>query len=315
MALVAQAARKDSPSQSFLDGTACCRTTLALQIDPAGRLDCGLYQPFRLHAMTPQTLLQHYDSAALWPAVPSDDPAYSLSAAYQDALALRSLRLARGEKARGFKLGFTNRSIWPIYGVYAPIWGTVYDSTLQWCEGEGRLSAGSLCQPRIEPEIVFGIRHTPAPGATLEDLFHAIEWLAPGFELVQSHLPNWKFKAPDAVADGGLHGRLVVGKHLAVRSFAANAAELIQRLAASRVHLVCDGKQQLQGQGSLVLDSPLQALHHFVAELHSCPGAPPLLPGDVVTTGTWTDALPVQAGQTWRAEFDAPIPSLQLQLD
>ena len=265
--------------------------------------------------MAPESLLQHYDSAALWPAAPSADPAYTLAAAYQDALALRSLRLARGEKVRGFKLGFTNRSIWPIYDVYAPIWGTVYDSTLQWCEGEGRLSASGLCQPRIEPEIVFGMRHTPAPEATLEDLFDAIEWLAPGFELVQTHLPNWKFKAPDAVADGGLHGRLVVGPRLALRNFATNASELVQRLAQSTVRLVCDGKVQLQGHGSLVLDSPLQALHHFVAALHACPGAPLLLPGDVVTTGTWTDALPVQAGQTWRAEFDAPIPSLQLQVD
>ena len=264
--------------------------------------------------MTPTTLLQHYDSAALWPAVLSETSAYTLAAAYQDALALRSLRLARGEKARGFKLGFTNRSIWPIYGVYAPIWGTVYDSTLQVGEGESRLPVAGLCQPRIEPEIVFGMRHTPVAGASLEDLFDAIEWLAPGFELVQSHLPNWKFKAPDAVADGGLHGRLVVGPRLALRSFATNASELVQRLAQSTVRLVCDGKVQLQGQGSLVLDSPLQALHHFLADLHACPGAPALLPGDVVTTGTWTDALPVQTGQTWRAEFDAPIPALQLQL-
>ena len=49
--------------------------------------------------MPPTTLLQHYDSAALWPAVLSDSSAYTLPAAYQDALALRSLRLARGEKA------------------------------------------------------------------------------------------------------------------------------------------------------------------------------------------------------------------------
>jgi 2-oxo-3-hexenedioate decarboxylase len=188
--------------------------------------------------MAPESLLQHYDSAALWPAAPSTDPAYTLAVAYQDALALRSLRLARGEKARGFKLGFTNRSIWPIYDVYAPIWGTVYDSTLHLCEGEDRLSISKMCQPRIEPEIVFGMRHTPASGATLEDLFDAIEWLAPGFELVQTHLPNWKFKAPDAVADGGLHGRLVVGQRLAVRSFAANACiHLVKDICAYWVRL------------------------------------------------------------------------------
>lgn len=265
--------------------------------------------------MQPSTLLKHYDSAELWPRAPSDDAAYDLPRAYQDALALRALRLARGERGRGFKLGFTNRSIWPIYGVYAPIWGTVYDSTLQLCDGHGRLSVNGLCQPRIEPEIVFGMRSTPAQGASLEALFDAIEWLAPGFELVQTHLPNWKFKAPDAVADGGLHGRLVVGQQMSVREFAANAAELVQRLAASRVRLDCDEKPLLHGQGSLVLDSPLQALHHFLGELQACPGAPGLMPGDVVTTGTWTDALAVQAGQTWRAEFDIPIATLQLHVE
>ena len=37
-------------------------------------------------------------------------------------------------------------------------------------------------------------------------------------------------------------------------------------------------------------------------------GAPDLRPGDVVTTGTWTDAWPVTPGETWTAQFDAPLP-------
>lgn len=265
--------------------------------------------------MTPQTLLQHYDNAALWPAAPSDAPGYTLELAYQDALALRALRLARGEQARGFKLGFTNRSIWPIYAVYAPIWGTVYDSTLVQGDGISRLTVGQLCQPRIEPELVFGLRHTPPPHASLDDVFDAIEWMAPGFELVQSHLPDWKFKAPDTVADGGLHGRLVVGSQIEVRSVAANAAALHRLLAGAGVRLLRDGQLLAQGRGSSVLDSPIMALHQFLTDLRACPGAPDLAAGDVVTTGTWTDAWPVTAGQTWRAEFDAPIPALQLQVD
>jgi 2-oxo-3-hexenedioate decarboxylase len=33
-----------------------------------------------------------------------------------------------------------------------------------------------------------------------------------------------------------------------------------------------------------------------------------------VTTGTWSDAVPVAPGQTWRAEFDAGLGALSLTL-
>jgi 2-keto-4-pentenoate hydratase len=33
----------------------------------------------------------------------------------------------------------------------------------------------------------------------------------------------------------------------------------------------------------------------------------------VVTTGTWTDAWPLEAGQRWRAEFDAPLHGLEIE--
>jgi 2-oxo-3-hexenedioate decarboxylase len=83
-------------------------------------------------------------------------------------------------------------------------------------------------------------------------------------------------------------------------------------LKAAKVMLRQDGRQVEQGQGSNVLDGPLHALHYFLQELHQCPGAPDLQVGDVVTTGTWTDAWPVQPGQTWTAQFDAPLSRLDV---
>ena len=62
-----------------------------------------------------------------------------------------------------------------------------------------------------------------------------------------------------------------------------------------------------------VLDGPLHALAHLLAELRNCPGAPALQPGDVVTTGTWTDAWPVQRGETWHAEFGAPLAPISVR--
>ena len=264
--------------------------------------------------MTPQDLLAHYDDARLWAAAPAAPPAPDVPAAYRQQLAVRQLRLDRGERARGFKIGFTNRGIWPRYNVYAPIWGTVWSTTLAFCDGQGQLSLAGTCQPRIEPETVFGMRATPAAQASLEDLWDAIEWVAPGFELVQSHRPDWKFSLPDTVADGALHARLLVGRRIPLRELSAGALALDRVLADAEVALERNGVVVERGMGANVLDSPLRALQHFVRELRQCPGAPDLSAGDVVTTGTWTDAWPVAPGEHWAARFSPPLASLQVQL-
>lgn len=263
--------------------------------------------------MTPQTILSHCDSGDLWSQPPSDVDGFDVPAAYQSALAVRSLRITRGEVSRGFKIGFTNRNIWPRYKVYAPIWGALYDTTLTFCEGQGSVSLAGTCQPRIEPEAVFGMKSRPAANASLDDLFNAIDWVAPGFEVVQSHLPDWKFKAADSVADGGLHAHLLVGQRVPVAAIASGSSQLHDVLAAGQVTLMQGDQIIDQGCGANVLDSPLRALHHFLTELRQCPGAPDLMAGDVVTTGTWTDAWPIARGQRWSGVFTSPLSALHVE--
>jgi 2-keto-4-pentenoate hydratase len=258
--------------------------------------------------MNATALLSHYDTAQLWPALTGLD----FNTAYTEALNVRKLRITRGEQPRGYKIGFTNKSIWPRYNATAPIWGTVYDTTLSFCDGSGSLSLEGISQPRIEPEAVLTLRATPPERCSIDQLFDCVESIAPGFEIVQSHLKDWKFALPDAVADGSLHARLVVCKQVAAHSLASNAKDFCALLAAAKVRLVCDGKPVDAGAGSNVLGDPLSALLHFVHEIQACPGAPALQAGDVITTGTWTDAFPVAAGQSWAAEFDAPLSPLRL---
>ena len=264
--------------------------------------------------MNPQTILTNYDNGQLWAESPSNEAGFGVPAAYQSSLTVRELRIARGEVPRGFKIGFTNRNIWSRYNVYAPIWGTVYDSTLSFCEGRGTISLARTCQPRIEPEAVFGIKSTLVPNASFDDLFNAIEWVAPGFEIVQSHLPDWKFKASDSVADGGLHAHLLVGRRVPMGALAVSAGELDVLLAATQVSLRRGDQLIDTGFGANVLDSPLRALHHFLLELRQCPGAPDLMPGDVVTTGTWTDAWPAKPGECWTGAFGMPLSHLEVEL-
>jgi 2-keto-4-pentenoate hydratase len=260
--------------------------------------------------VNPQDILHHLDRATLWPQRPPGATFDDVPAAYQVALAVRALRVARGEKPVGYKIGFTNRTIWPRYAVFAPIWGTVYDSTL--VRDGGAVPVRGLCQPRLEPEVAFGIAHSPPTQPTLEHLFPCIEWLAPSFEIVHSHQADWKFSAAETVADGALHGRLWVGQRLPLHAVAASGIALDARLSNIQVQLRRGDTVVDEGDGARVLDGPLHALHHFVLEMQRCPGAPQLQAGDVVTTGTWTDAWPVHAGERWRAEFGAPLPALDI---
>src|SRR5215510_7828577 len=91
-------------------------------------------------------------------------PGFDMDKAYQVTAAMRRLREARGERPIGRKLGFTNRTIWDEYQVFGPIWGDMYATTVREAEGESTLDLAPLIEPRIEPEIAFGLARAPEPG-------------------------------------------------------------------------------------------------------------------------------------------------------
>jgi 2-keto-4-pentenoate hydratase len=227
--------------------------------------------------------------------------AFELDDAYRVTAAVRKMREARGERPVGRKIGFTNRTIWDEYGVHAPIWGYVYDRTVHDLAGlGGTFPLTDLAEPRIEPEIVFGVAQSPAPGMDERTLLDCLAWVAHGFELVQSIFPAWKFSAADTVAAFGLHGALLIGPRHPVSTAAENWHRTLARFEIDLRH---NGTVADHGLAANVLDGPLSALHHLVDLLARDPGNPPLATGEIVTTGTLTRALPVAPGETWTTEL------------
>jgi 2-oxo-3-hexenedioate decarboxylase len=224
---------------------------------------------------------------------------------YRTALRLRQQRLREGWRAAGRKIGFTNRSIWPRYGVHQPIWGTVFDRTLHFAHDDAcAVSLEGLAQPRIEPEICFKLKAAPRSSA-IEDLLACLEWMAHSVEIVQCDQPGWKTSLAHSTAANGLHGLLVVGTP--VREVEAHA------LPGARLALMKGEAVVERGLGSNVLGSPLLALGHLVGLLRDQPEAPPLAAGEIVSTGTLTDAHPVAPGEIWRTEISGiPLRGLTL---
>jgi len=243
------------------------------------------------------------------------DPSLDLPSAYRVAEAIRSRRTARGERVVGRKIGFTNTTLWDRYGVRAPIWGYMYDTTLRHRAAlTGPVALNAFVEPRIEPEIVFGLARAPEPGMDDAALLGCLDWAAAGFEIVQSLYPGWRFAAPDTVAAFGLHGLLMVGER--VRIAAAERQAWIGGLQTVSVELLRDGAVADRGSGANVMGAgPLAALRHLIDVLANDPAAPPLASGEVVTTGTLTDALPVAPGQVWTTRLAGlPLPDIDLAL-
>ena len=247
-------------------------------------------------------LLDAHDHAKVIGSFAARDPGFDLDAAYQVAAELMRVRRSRGSRPVGRKIGFTNRSIWALYGVDAPMWAHVYDDTVSYAQGgRAQVSLAGTVSPRMEPEIAFKLRAPiPVGCKDAEQLLRSAEWYAHSVEIVHSHF-DWKFKLADATADWACHARLIIGEPQAIRG--EDIPALARALPRIRAALLKCGVRQIEGVGANVLGSPAYALGFLADLLARQAFMQPLAAGEVISTGTITDALPVKPGETWSPEI------------
>ncbi len=267
--------------------------------------------PQRIDAIA-RELLDAHDRALLIESIAAREPDFDLDAGYLVLAQLMRARRARGARPVGRKTGFTNRSIWALYGVGAPMWAHVYDDSVSYArDGNAAVSLAGTVSPRMEPEILFKLRAPiPVDCKDAEQLLAAVEWYAHSVEIVHSHF-GWKFKLADAAADWACHARLVVGEPQAVRT--RDIPALARRLAEVRAALYRGGVKQIEGLGANVLGSPAHALGFLADLVARQPFMEPIAAGEIISTGTITDALPVKPGETWSTEISG-LPAQNLTI-
>ena len=247
--------------------------------------------------------------------LPSEQPGLNLSQAYEVAHELHQQQVAQGKTLAGRKIGISNRAAWDKLGLEDVVWGYVFDDTVEWADGnEHTLPLADLSAPKLEPEIVFGLKEklpvgTRDPVALLE----AVDWFALGFEVVQCPYPDWQFTPADLVATFGFHGALVVGEKVNLEG------QDLSRLAGSLVGTVATlykGDEVVaEGGGSNVVDSPAVALGHIADLIAEDKNALPLGSGELITTGTLTAAPSLVAGESYRISVTGlGLPDLILHL-
>ena len=246
-------------------------------------------------------LIRAYDDRTTIPLLSDTIPGFDVAQAYDVLFAIEARRGTEGWTPVGWKIGFTNRALWPRYDVWQPMWARVWDHTLhRTSDGTHVLDLAPFVQPRIETEVVFCLGEPLAPTDDAREVLARTAWIAAGFEIVQCHFPVWRFTAADCTAACGLHGALVVGRPLVLDD--ATRDDLLVALPEAQVTLCRDTTEVDSGVGSLVLDSPALSLAHLSRVLDA-QGVAPLGTGDIVTTGTITDAWPIDADETWTSDY------------
>ncbi|MGO8958124.1 MAG: 2-keto-4-pentenoate hydratase [Streptosporangiaceae bacterium] len=221
------------------------------------------------------------------------EPDLGMADGYAIAQQLTRMLVNDGDEVVGYKVGLTSRPMQKMIGVDSPDHGPVLGSTV-YADGDA-VSLGQFIQPKIEAEIAFvlasGLR---GPGVTVLDARSAIAGMVAAVEIVDSRFADWRIRLADTVADLASNGAVAVSSRLV--SLDGVDPRLIGMV------LTRSGELVDTGAGAAALGDPVGVVAWLANTLGEMGAG--LEPGQLIMTGALHAAVPMTAGDVFRAEFD-----------
>ncbi|MCE2563260.1 2-keto-4-pentenoate hydratase [Komagataeibacter sp. FNDCF1] len=209
-------------------------------------------------------------------------PGMDLDAAYDVQAALAGLRVARGERISGVKLGFTSRAKMRQMDVSDLIGGRL-TSGMEVPDG-GVFDMAMFIHPRVEAEIAFILRRPLQGVVSTVEARNAIEAVLPALEIIDSRYQDFRFNVVDVVADNASAAGFVLGAPALADTDFSNLGMVMHR----------NGQIVQTGSSAAILGHPLRALvaaARLAGERGEC-----LRPGEIVLAGAATAAVPLLPG-------------------
>ena len=222
-----------------------------------------------------------------------NDPSLGLADGYAVQQHLVRMLLADGDRISGYKVGLTSKPMQQMIGLDSPDYGPVLASTVYPSGAEVPLRR--FIQPRIEAEIVFVLgERLEGPGISVADASRATAGVAAAMEIIDSRIAGWRIKLADTVADLASNGAVAISSRIV--PLAGLDTRLIGML------LTRNGELAETGAGAAALGDPLRVVA-WLANMLGEHGIA-LEPGHLVMTGSMHAAVPMAAGDVFRADFD-----------
>lgn len=221
------------------------------------------------------------------------DPTLGMADGYAVQQQLVALLLADGDRIVGRKVGLTSEPMQKLVGVDSPDHGPVLASTV-YRDGD-EIPLDRFIQPKIEAEIVFVLgERLQGPGVTVDWAHAAIAGAVAGLEIVDSRIQDWRIGLADTVADLASNGAVATSGRVVPLD------GIDSRLIG--MTLSRNGEQIDAGVGAAAMGDPVGVVAWLANVLGENGVA--LEAGHLVMTGALHAAVPMTAGDVFRAEFD-----------
>lgn len=224
-------------------------------------------------------------------------PGLTAEQAYQVQLAQVRHWVQTGQRILGYKIGLTSSVMQRQLGVHEPDYGHL-TSDMFHLESQP-IPTGRFVSPRIEPEIAAVLcEPLSGPGVTAAQAVHAVDYLLPALEIIDSRIRDWQISLADTIADNASSGGVVLGSTPTSLTDLGRAGVSLRSLGC-----VMSKRGEVVGSGAsgAALGSPITALVWLANALgrHGIT----LEAGSIIMTGSVTAAVPVGAGDTVTATF------------
>jgi len=216
----------------------------------------------------------------------------TLADAYAVQQGVVSRLLEAGDRVVGYKLGLTSLAMQTLLGVDSPDLAPVLASHVN-ADGAS-VAASNFIAPRMEAEIAYVLSgDLSGPDVTAAEVLANTAGICAALEIVDSRVADWKIKLADTVSDLASCGAIVLSGRLVPVDFDVRLTGMV---------FTRDGEIVATGAGAAALGDPAAAIAWLVRTLHGFGAS--LKAGQIIMTGALHAAVPVTAGEVYRAEFD-----------
>lgn len=227
-----------------------------------------------------------------------EHPGMTIADAYAIQREWVALKVAKGRRVVGHKIGLTSRAMQRTSNITEPDYGALLDDMV--FESGGDIDISRFILPRVELELAFILGSAlKGPNCTIFDVLNATDHVIPAIEIIDQRIQpidpqtGRTRKVLDTISDNAANAGIVLGG-LAVRPH-----DIDLRWVAA----LCfrNGVIEESGVAAAVLNHPAAGPAWLANKLHSY--GEWLEPGEIILGGSFTAPVTASHGDTFHFDY------------
>lgn len=234
-------------------------------------------------------------------------PDMTIEDAYRVQAAWLRLRLERGERLIGHKIGLTSHAMQQAMNITTPDSGFLTDAMV-FPPGQGP-AAGDFCDPRIEVEVAFVLgRDLAGDALEVDDVLDATDYVTPAVEIIAARTfrtdpaSGRTRTVTDTIADNAADAGIICG------GCRVGPRDVDLRWVGALAYR--NGTITETGLAAGVLDHPARGIA-WLARRYTAQGRT-LEAGQTILAGSFTRPMPVESGDAFDFDY-GPLGTFEVE--